>query len=368
MSGPGTLESPWVAEGPERRAGGTVDADAHVIECEETWDFLEGPERRFRPAALSSADGSGRTVWGIDGRVFARAVGDPTIPLDVREMRDVAGRIAAMDRFGIDVQVLYPTLFLATLSDRPEVQVALARCYNRWMATVCSKSAGRLRWVVLAPLCEMGEALAELEFGKAHGACGVFLRGLEEHRVLADPALFPLYERASALDLPLCIHAGNGNVEVHDVLFGDPAARVQDVFFAANLPVLAAFHLLVVMGIPERFPDLRVGFIEAGAQWVPYLIGEARRRQGRMGTLGTVGETRSFLAEKRLYVTCRTDNDLVGLLEELGDANFVIGTDYGHKDAAAEVDAFRTLQRAGTIPGASLDKVMGRNARALYGI
>lgn len=344
-----------------------IDADAHVIECPETWDYLGPDERRFRPVPIEPSDGSDRRYWLVDGRVIPRGVGDTAIPVDIREMRDVEGRITQMDKYDIAVQVLYPTFFLATSSDRPEVQVALARSYNRWMAEICGAADGRLRWVVVPPMASLPDALSEIEFGKSHGACGVFLRGLEGDRVLADPYLFPVYERAVEFDLPLCIHAGNGNIEMRGVLFGDPDTRVQDVFFVANLPVLAAFHLLLTAGIPERFEGLRIGFIEAGAQWVPYMIGEAMRRQKRMGTFGQVSMPQTLLADKRFYVTCRTDNDLAYLASAVGTDNLVIGTDYGHKDAASEIDAFQTLRANGSVSTECIDNILGTNAARLYG-
>jgi len=46
----------------------------------------------------------------------------------------------------------------------------------------------------------------------------------------------------------------------------------------------------------------------------------------------------------------------------------VIGTDYGHNDTASEIDALRKLKADGKIPGASIDKILGDNAAALYGL
>ena len=47
----------------------TIDADAHVIECEKTWDYLEGEDRRYRPVALTVDMPSAKTrsFWFIGG-------------------------------------------------------------------------------------------------------------------------------------------------------------------------------------------------------------------------------------------------------------------------------------------------------------
>ena len=53
-------------------------------------------------------------------------------------MTDIPARLADMDRLGIATQIVYPTLFLVYLTDDPELDVALARAYNRFMAHACA--------------------------------------------------------------------------------------------------------------------------------------------------------------------------------------------------------------------------------------
>lgn len=88
----------------------TIDADAHVIESERTWDYIE--DDKCRPF-LVTPGGSRPQNWLIDGRVFNRGVNvDRGLPEAIREMRDIEGRLKHMDELDIDVQVLYPSLFL----------------------------------------------------------------------------------------------------------------------------------------------------------------------------------------------------------------------------------------------------------------
>ena len=48
----------------------SIDADAHVIETEKTWDYLEGSDRRYRPVPITVDMPSGKTqnFWIIGGR------------------------------------------------------------------------------------------------------------------------------------------------------------------------------------------------------------------------------------------------------------------------------------------------------------
>ena len=105
---------------------------------------------------------------------------------------------------------------------------------------------------MLVPPLQSTEHLSEeLKFGKENGACGVYMRGLEVERSLSDPYFFPLYEQASALDLPICVHSANGAFTTYDFFADDPG------FSKFKLAVIGAFHSYVFHGIPQRFPSSR---------------------------------------------------------------------------------------------------------------
>lgn len=77
-----------------------IDADAHVLETEKTWEYMEGPERKFRPQVVGSNDGSSDDeYWLVDGtlRLKSRNVGKNT-PIASRELRDVTARSQAYRR------------------------------------------------------------------------------------------------------------------------------------------------------------------------------------------------------------------------------------------------------------------------------
>ena len=79
------------------------------------------------------------------------------------------------------------------VSKRAEVEVPICRSYNRWLGDIWAHDRRRLRWTVVPPLTDLEESIKELQYGKAHGACGVFLRAVEGERFLNDPYWYPLY-------------------------------------------------------------------------------------------------------------------------------------------------------------------------------
>src|SRR4030095_6425380 len=187
----------------------TIDADAHVTGSKEAGSYIR--EEKLRPFLVTP--GSGRPQnWLIDGRVFHRGVNfDKHLPLEICEMRDIQGRLKHMDELNIDVQVLYPSLFLRPLTARPEVENAICRSYNQWLIDIVARGEKRLEWIAVVPVIDSSSMVAEVGFAKANGACGIFMRGLVDDKRLSHPYFFPLYEAAEKAGLPLCVHASTGN-------------------------------------------------------------------------------------------------------------------------------------------------------------
>lgn len=339
----------------------TIDADAHVLETERTWDYMQTSEREFKPqiVSVSRPDGARDEHWLIDGRLQLKSgnVGQDA-PKASREMEDMEARLKHMDELRVDIQVLYPTVFLRPITARPEVELALCKSYNRWLADIWRKGRERLRWVAVLPLLSMDEALAEARFAKENGGCGIFIRGLEGERRLSDPYFYPLYEEAGRLDMPICVHSGTGSFTLHDFFSRECG------FAKFKLAVVGAFHSLVFDGIPDKFPKTRFGFIEVSAQWVPYAIHDLARRFEKRGKR----LKKDLLRESRIYVACQTDDDLPYILSYAGENNLVIGSDYGHADTATEIEALRKLKHHGELKSDVIQKILEDNPKAFYNL
>lgn len=375
-----------------------IDADSHVDETEATWKFMSESEQRYRPTTVCPPDihpihvkgGNGR-FWNIDGQLKLRRYRDDPNTGEVfqetggtteatRELIDAPARLRHMDAIGVDIQVMYPTLFLEGITLKPEVERAVTNAYNRWLADRTADSGGRLRWLVVPSLLDMPNALEQLRFGKEHGACGVFMKGqgAADERLVVDQYFDPLYATASDLDMPLCFHSGRNTPHpLGEKRFcTEPVVMANaEAFMRNTLPVLYAFHSLVQFKIPERFPALRCGFIEANSSWVPYVVYDLGRKGRKL-----VGDSQpvydhsgnNLVARNRLYVTCYGDEDLATIIRTTGEDNLVVGTDYSHPDAAYDLQVVSALrQRARsdeTIAPRLIEKILDDNPRKLYGI
>jgi predicted TIM-barrel fold metal-dependent hydrolase len=339
-----------------------IDADAHVLETERTWDYMLESERQHRPRIVPTPNdpASGGESWLVDGTYIgkARNVGHDTAR-ESREMEDIQGRLKHMDDLDIDVQVLYPTIFLRPFTRRPEVELGVTRSYNRWLIDIWKQAPERLRWVAVLPLLTMDKALEEARYAKENGACGIFMRGLEGDKRLHDSYFEPLYEEAGRLDLPICVHSATGSFVVHDY-FAEECG-----FNKFKLAVVGSFHSLIFYKIPEKFPNTKWAFIEVSSQWVPYALHDFARRFERSGTKV---DKSAVLRSNKIWVACQTDDDLPYVLKYAGEDRLVIGTDYGHNDTSSEILALRKLREDGTVAAAVVNKILDSNAKALYGL
>ena len=342
-----------------------IDADCHVVETERTWEYLEPSERKYKPVRVvvnREGETSPEEYWLIDGRLERwRIFEDQTeTSLESREMASIETRLRHMDELGVDIQVLYPTLFLFPLTKNPEVELALCRSYNRWLADIWSKGKGRLRWAAVVPFLTMDAALEELRFATQYGACAAALRPHNDHRLLHDPYFYPLYEECSRLDIPVGVHAANGSFLLREQFPGTGTA-----YYTAKLATVGAMYAMVFSGIPDRFPRLRIGVIEAQASWLPdalyYMARQWRRLRGE-------ALPDDLLRSKRVYVSCMSDEDVGYLVQYAGEDNLLIGSDYGHHDQGSELEALSNLKKQGKLPPHVVDKILEDNPRTFYGL
>jgi predicted TIM-barrel fold metal-dependent hydrolase len=323
---------------------------------------MSAAEQEYRPLGfqVQMPGGGTKEFWMIEGRLLPRR---DNIGLDTseatREMKDIEARLRHMDVLDVNVQVLYPTVFLRPLTARREADVAICRSYNRWLAEIWSVAKDRLPWAAVLPTLDIQASLQELRWCRDHGAVAVFIRGLEAERRLSDPYFFPLYQLASDLEMPIGIHSATGSFVQHD-FFGNQ----EPGFNKFKLAVVGSFHSLVYHEIPPKFPKLRWGWIEVSAQWVPYVLHDLAIRFRRRGKELPA----NLLQEWNLYVACQTDDDLDYVLKYSGPDRLIIGSDYGHADTSSELEALRTLKGEGKVEPVSIDRILWDNPKRFYGL
>jgi uncharacterized protein len=363
-----------------------IDADSHVEECEATWSHLEASYRDRRPIHLdlSGTPGLPRndSYWLIDGRIHARpgmpgstqsgspvsstlAKGKP-FSVGSQTLEDVPERLRDMDRMGIDISVLFPTAVLTHLSPDPAFEAALMRSYNTWLAERCAAAPTRLKWGALVPFRDVPAGVAEVRRAKALGASAAFSLGTAGDKLLHHPSHDPIYAALVEHDLPLAVHVGWS----HPGLLESCNDVYESFLLSFTLPVLMGFFSITGGGVLDRFPALRVAFLEAGGDWLPYMVDRMGRYYGVTQYNGRPvprRHAREYLEDGNVYVSVEGDERLLPVVVEvIGEDQIVASADMPHPEARDECMA--EIAERTDISEAAKAKILTHNPARLFGI
>ena len=354
-----------------------IDADGHVEESVAMFDGIETEFYSRRPQALKLADntawGPWNAIWLIDGDVYPRVpgvrngviLGTPTLmerarqktaSIPAQELTDVEARLRDLDVAGIQQQVVFPTLFLVSTTEDVQLEAALFRAYNTFMADARKRSGGRINFAALVPIRDVDESIKELRRAKQIGAVAVMLLGVAWDRLPEEPAHYPLYEEAARLDLPVCLHFGWGSPTITRLF------RSGQSFNSATLPVIMAARSVLASSLLDDIPNLRVAFLETGSQWLPWMLHQIRR-SGRRKT-----DPAEYFRQGRAFVACEADEDINYLTQSIGEDCFVVASDYPHGDLSAEDDISSAIMAREDVPLRVREKILSANPKRLYSL
>lgn len=337
---PVSTSSEWLSEQSSRDRGIIVngqtilDADGHVIERDaELFEYLTAPyagnDTVLGHPFFPTPDGYQR------GAIMSR------LGIHKKYTINASTWIAFLDQVGIERTVLYPTAGLTCgFIQDPEWAVAVTRAYNDWFHDRFHRVSPRLRAMALVPLQDVGEAVKELRRAVTElGAAGVVLTAnngeLGVRHGLGHPSFWPLYAEAERLDVPVAIHsAPSMNLGIN---FFTKFALTQ----ALEHPIAQMIQLtsLVMEGVFEHFPKLRVAFLEAGTGWVPYMMDRLDRgyevwssSEYREFSAQLTKKPSEYIASGRIYFSGEGgEASLPYFIERLGHRTLLFASDFPHE-------------------------------------
>jgi hypothetical protein len=332
-----------------------LDADGHITETQEQLvKYLDEPYRR-RPSGSSFYpwDGWDRRLLGTLGEWAG----------------DAESWLRALDKGGMELAVLYPTLglFMSFLRDR-EWAVALCRAYNTFLHEEFITVSPRLKAVALLPVQDPDASAVELRRAvRELGLSGAMLAADGTH-LLGDARFFPVYEEAQRLGVPLGIHASGSHLGGAGVdLF---PSFIQTHTCSHAFGQMRQLTSMIFEGIPERFPQLTLAFLEAGAGWAPYWMERMDDEYAKRGAEAPALKKKpsDYVRSGRIYFSCEADEWLLPqALKLVGENQIVYASDFPHWDNSfpGSIDEIR---ERGDLTDAQKRKVLGENCRRLYGL
>lgn len=364
-----------------------IDADSHVEEPVEAWEYLDREFQNRKPFPVVVPNrpilANLNAFWWVDGQIYPRISGpghtvygtppesahakNKAFSVASQTLATPADRLKDMDRAGVDIQVVFPTVFLEPLTEDIRFEAALMRSYNTWISRACREAPDRLKWAAVIPLRNVAAAVDELKRTRELGAVAGAIYGTVGEKMLDQPEFDPFFAEAERLSVPVCIHTGWS----HPGLKASGTTIMAAHVVTFTLPVLMGFYAVLAGGVLDRFPGLKVAFLEAGADWVPYLIQRmdhyyrAEKALGRPGLPERIPS--AYLGDREIYFTCEGDEELLPLvLERVGDDRMMISADMPH--AEAREGSVKEIQERGDLTEAQKRKILGENARRFYSL
>jgi predicted TIM-barrel fold metal-dependent hydrolase len=336
-----------------------MDSDMHILEPADLWDRYMEPAYRGRVQIRNRYERD--FLVTVDGKITNSTTGSYSLPTSAAVLEVIAreregqnpkyqdaedhgwdsdSQIRAMDSEGIDVAVLYPSRGLFSLgfdTMEPGLAAAVGRAYNDWMFHFCKEHPDRLYGAghisphdVEAAVSETRRCVDELGF-KA-----VFLRpDIVNNRQWDDPYYNPLWAECQQLGIPLGFHAGGrppGLTQVGDREFSTLALHHV---YSHSATMMLAVGSFCGGGIFERFPELRVSFLEANCAWVPWLLWRLDEHyEWRSFDFSELTMSPSEYFKRQGFASVECDEWPAKYVDDAGYGHTVVfSTDYPHPDS-----------------------------------
>jgi len=257
-----------------------ISADSHITEAPTTYtDYIDRAWLDRAPRIQSSDKGD---IYWIDGNKIpvplgiVAAAGKPAEQIRMLGTRfedlhrggwDPQARLADQARDGVAAEIIYPTVGMAICNHRDvDYKRACFEAYNRWIAEYCSAHPQRLLGCGQTAMRTPDEGIADLQAIKASGLRGVMMPGHPGVEDYDSTVYDEFWEAAVALGLPLSFH----------ILTTRDSAPTRGPRMNAFLSVIRGCQdimgTMVLGGVFERHPKLRIVCVEADAGWVPHYM------------------------------------------------------------------------------------------------
>ena len=336
-----------------------IDSDLHLIEPADLFErYLEEPYRTRAPRREASVV-SGQNTWSLNGhptpywidwpefrvanaRLWQKKEDTPSQVEAFKRGFDAKSTLAAMDLEGVDIAPLYRSaagvMCVATDDIDPEFRIALCRAYNNWLADFCKTASDRLKGVALIPLHDVSMAVEEAR--RAVNDLGFVGVSLYPEPVsgqsLYDPKIEPLWDALEALSVAVGIHGSSNSTsktEVSRRFLEHPAPRVVSHALTFPFQTMAAAAGLLLSGVLERHPRLRVAFLEANCGWLPWFLYRLDEQAEKYADAELKQEPSETFV-RQCFISMDSDEEVaLDLVKRWGDDFIIVSTDYPHADS-----------------------------------
>lgn len=287
------------------------------------------------------------------------------------DWQDMDKRVQFLDTEGIDYQVLFPTLGLLWEGEvrDPSLAAALCRAYNTWAFEICAGHLDRLFPVAHISLRDPTLAVQEMTRIAKLGGRAIMIGSAPVHgKSFGHPDYDAIWAAAQDLNLAVSIHPAGNKEYVGSAWYRDRNPGFMFISMNILQDPRIALTTMVYDGVFERFPALRVATVEAMGSWVGEWIERFEYRYQYMRQTSKMKRPIREYFARNIWINADPSEKLLpSIVQFVGDEKFFVGSDYPHAEGFVHpVQTMRNLLAA--LPTASVERILGANACAFYGL
>jgi uncharacterized protein len=303
----------------------------------------------------------------LEGRVENRAVK----PIAERIQHDNSqGRLDNMDVEGVDINFIIPGTW-APGSSALETNLAksMHRSYHRYMADYCSADPRRLKGMLLASAADpVGSAKMIEQHADEEWVSGVWIV-LPEGLPIDDPDLHPIWGAMNEADLPIVHHSFFYEAPYfpgyRDIWGNAAVARTAAHVWGAQRMI----SYVMVSGMLDKFPNLRVGTVETGhgwlANWIIRLTGQVDFVKGGVLPADLKHSPAEYVEMGKVFCGISAQEGVQmtkAVIDILGDGVLMYESDFPHPECSYPNSTDNVLEWEPVLGEASMRKLMSENA------
>ena len=335
-------------------------------------------------------DSSGYSHLMIEGRLAARRRwgGGPDrgevfaahIERSRPGMTDPLKRMPDMDEEGIDVAIIFGTSIALMVNGMADKSLAAAVCHavNRWLVEeYLAPDPKRLKGVGLIPLQDPAAAVKELEYLAQQRSIVTAMLPTNVYGINLGHRMFdPVYAAAQEIGMPLSVHPQtehDGQYGVWGVM-GAGSERMEKYSYvhmtAFPFELMIALMHLIGEGVFDRYPKLKIAFMEGACGWVPFWAERMDEHFHKLRPQWPLlkREPSEIVRSSQVAFTCEPEETILPyVLDTIGITQVMYASDYRHWDSEFP----NSVHQVRKIPGMTEDKlrhVLGENARNWFNL
>ena len=327
-----------------------ISADSHVMEPPDT--YLARIDHKYRdtaPRVEQHADrgdiyvvpGMKATIpmglvaaAGKTARELAQAANTAKFEDLHRGGWDPHARLAEQDRDGVSAEIIYPSVGMV-LCNHPDgdYKQACFDAYNLWIAEYCDPYRTRLLGLGQTAMRSPADGIRDLERIKALGLRGVMMPGFPVQADYDDPMYDEFWEAAIALQMPLSFHILTNRDGLNFQVRG--SAKLNG-FMTIIRGCQDIMGMMILGGVFERHPKLKIVCVEADAGWVPhymYRMDHGYERHRYWLKAEQLSKAPSEYFRENIYVTFQDDWVAFKMLDLCNPRRLMWANDFPHSDS-----------------------------------